>query len=26
VVINGGKIGLPQREALYEGCIDICRA
>jgi putative chitinase len=26
VVINGGKIGLPQREALYDACIDVCKA
>lgn len=25
-VINGGEIGLAQREALYEGCVDLCRA
>lgn len=26
VVINGGKIGLAQREELYENCIDVCKA
>jgi putative chitinase len=25
-VINGGEIGLAQRQALFDGCVDLCRA
>lgn len=25
-VINGGLVGLPQRQALFDGCVDLCRA
>lgn len=25
-VINGGLVGLPQRQALFDGCVDMCRA